>query len=349
MPTSVKPRAQRHLPHDHRHLPALLDRMERPIIADLRRQYEDYLRALTEQIPVQGPEAVRQVRVPRLGPMFYGNLEAAARGGMENQAQIMRSRMERGAWHFWRRAAHLDDTPAQIVMGVADRRGLFSTDADFLKRYTASRVPPLAHVDDQLRRRAGKIVSDTLGSQGTGAVVGALRDQFPEFAEYRLANIARTETMTAFNDASLAAAWENPLATGYEWCAAMDSHTCEECQDLDEESFRMDDGGPYPPLHCECRCVPITIYLGQDEDLDWSEVPPVYNDPETRADLLGQPIKIRPGFGEQHLEGLTRGQLAPFAEEVAAALSQAGHGLDAEGVLNIARTARDIAARKAAK
>jgi SPP1 gp7 family putative phage head morphogenesis protein len=335
----ARPRPTKNLPHDMRHLPGVLQRLERPLAADLRWQYREYLRRLVQGLELNGPSAVSRVTVPAPGPQFTAHLKAAVMQGGEQRGKIMRARVEHGAWHFWRQVAQLDDTPARIVLDVADRRGLFSPSARFVQRYVDSRVPPLAHVSEQLQRKAGSIVADSLAQGGSGAVVGALRSQFPEFAESRVRAIARTETMTAFNDASLALAYENPMVTGYEWCAAMCENTCEECADLDGQQFRYEDGGPYPPLHVNCQCVPVGIYVGQDADAQWTDGPPVYDRTDAEgnyigpAGLEGQPIHIHPGFGEMHVAGLERPDVFGFAQEVSAALQAAGYATDAAQAL----------------
>ena len=332
MPTStLEPRPPKSLPRSYRGLPRLLDNLERPLVHDLRRQHEDYLRRLLATLAMHGPggetAAAQSVAVPALGPGFLRHLLEVGRAGAAWRGDQIRARLEAGAWHFWRGTRHLaaGDTPAQIVVDVAERRGLFSPPVGVVERYVQTRVPPLARTSEVLRLKAQKIVADSL-LEGGQSLVADLREQFPQFAEYRLANIARTETMTAFNGMSEAMAYQNPLVEGYEWCAAMDDDTCEECAELDGQSFQWSDGGPEPPMHCQCRCCTIDLFLGETDDVRyWSDTHPDEPPPQPQHQ----------GFGKLSVEGLSRPDLVGLVTEVSQALQVAGYAQDAAAARSV--------------
>ncbi len=149
-----------------------------------------------------------------------------------------------------------------------------------------SRVSPEAYLNDMAHTTSEKLKAEILGKiqqqLKSGVKSGLSQSEVlakidADMAQYdvthihgyaeqspsRLETIARTTTMTAYNEGRLEYFQSEPdLIQGYEYSAVMDERTTDECAALNGETFRPEDGQAYnPPRHYNCRSilVPITI------------------------------------------------------------------------------------------
>lgn len=113
--------------------------------------------------------------------------------------------------------------------------------------------------------------------------VNLIRQQFPQFSEHRLENIARTETAKIYEQARYQQMNNNAEVVGYEFAAVMDSRTSEICASHDGKIIRKgQEQGWVPPLHYNCRSVLLPVF-GWEEDIQYS--------------IPSMAMKPLPGFG----------------------------------------------------
>lgn len=124
----------------------------------------------------------------------------------------------------------------------------------------------------------GAVTAILVNALETGAnlqdTMRALERIFPTFSKSRLENIARTESVAAYNQGRLAAFRANPYVSAVQFSAILDNRTTDICRDRDGLIMALTDPrllGNTPPLHFQCRStlVPITRYQWlalQDED-----------------------------------------------------------------------------------
>lgn len=101
-------------------------------------------------------------------------------------------------------------------------------------------------------------------------VMGALTRVFPTFAKARLENIARTESVSAYNQGRLTAFKSNSLVVAVQFAAILDSRTTKICRARDGMIMRMEDErlpSNTPPLHFMCRSTLVPVDRFDFEDL----------------------------------------------------------------------------------
>lgn len=115
----------------------------------------------------------------------------------------------------------------------------------------------------------GAVTSLLVNAIETGASIPetmrALQIIFPTFSKARLENIARTESVSAYNQGRLASFRANPFVKAVQFSAVLDARTTDICRDRDGLILAIADPrllGNIPPLHFQCRStlVPITRY-----------------------------------------------------------------------------------------
>jgi SPP1 gp7 family putative phage head morphogenesis protein len=95
-----------------------------------------------------------------------------------------------------------------------------------------------------------------------GSPVDTIADNIADVvgSDDRAEMIANTECSRIMADASIDTYADNDIAE-WEWLAEDDDRTCDDCDDLDGQSFDVspdsDDDQQRPPMHPRCRCVPI--------------------------------------------------------------------------------------------
>lgn len=90
----------------------------------------------------------------------------------------------------------------------------------------------------------------------TKEVMAALERIFPTFSKSRLENIARTESVMAYNQGRLQAFRSNAFVAAVQFVAILDNRTTDICRERDGLIMRIDDprlDANTPPLHYQCR------------------------------------------------------------------------------------------------
>ena len=78
---------------------------------------------------------------------------------------------------------------------------------------------------------------------------------------YKASRLVRTE-LTYVQNAAAADTYEKAGCKKYEYCAALDERTSEECEALNGQQFYFRDaivGENFPPIHANCRCTIIPV------------------------------------------------------------------------------------------
>lgn len=111
--------------------------------------------------------------------------------------------------------------------------------------------------DDMRKRIVTELVDGISKGEGSNELARRIRDEVDVSME-RASVIARTETMTAFNDA----AKDNYAVNGVtevEWLSSTeDGRLCEECADLNGKKYLID-SAPDCPAHPNCRCTLLPV------------------------------------------------------------------------------------------
>ncbi len=142
---------------------------------------------------------------------------------------------------------------------------------DYIKVYGVQHAKLInGTTKDQLKKLIGAGIDEGLGTE---AIARNIQKQIPSIARYRAATIARTETHTAANVGSQAAAEATGLALIKEWGAAEDERTRETHAEADGQQvpidglfsvggydlrFPGDPSGP-PGETINCRCVQLFL------------------------------------------------------------------------------------------
>jgi len=118
--------------------------------------------------------------------------------------------------------------------------------------------------DEMSKQIMAEITDGMLRGDSMDRVAKAIDDRIDYIGRSRAETLARTETMTAYNQGSLTQ-YEKHGITEVEWLAAPGDRTCDECMDLDGEKFPID-SKPDCPLHVNCRCVWLPVIPDVPED-----------------------------------------------------------------------------------
>lgn len=104
---------------------------------------------------------------------------------------------------------------------------------------------------------AQDIIRSIVGSSELDGADGAL-----QFTRNALASLVQTSVSTIANEARQAFFEANSdVFEEEQWVATLDDATCEECGDLDGETFPIGEGDQ-PPIHFNCRCVRVPVISG---------------------------------------------------------------------------------------
>jgi len=132
-----------------------------------------------------------------------------------------------------------------------------------------------------------QVIAVIVNGLETGAtnqqVMDALERVFPSFSKPRLENIARTESIAAYNQGKMVAYRANPYAEAVQFAAILDTRTTKICQERDGLIMRLDDErmqANTPPLHFQCRSTLVPLDKWDMEDLQAS-------DPDAEARFFG--------------------------------------------------------------
>ena len=183
----------------------------------------------------------------------------------------------------WESNAAIQDTGSAVSAfatgaPAAEWRDVIPEDAmRFLRSYT----PELAGVlERDCLDRVSRAIDESMKAglsvpERTMRVSGVL-DDLEQFPAHRLAAIARTESLRAYNLGSLSAMARlhnrGRFVEGVEFSAILDGRTTDVCRKRHGLRMRLDDPrlpDNTPPLHPNCRSVLVPIVWGEVED-GWS-------------------------------------------------------------------------------
>lgn len=124
---------------------------------------------------------------------------------------------------------------------------------------------PLSKVLDRLGPQAAKEIKDALlsgiGSGWSPAKIGSEIRKTVDVPRWKALQIARTETLRAFRQSTLATYAENSdVLDGWVWLSTLSTRTCAACWALNGEFFPL--SKTFFPAHVSCRCTSIPKVKG---------------------------------------------------------------------------------------
>lgn len=84
---------------------------------------------------------------------------------------------------------------------------------------------------------------------------------------YKASRLVRTE-LTYVQNAAAADTYEKAGCKKYEYCAALDNRTSEECEKLNGQQFYFAEavvGKNFPPMHANCRCTIVPVFDDEED------------------------------------------------------------------------------------
>ena len=84
---------------------------------------------------------------------------------------------------------------------------------------------------------------------------------------YKASRLVRTE-LTYVQNATAADTYEKAGCKKYEYCAALDNRTSEECKKLNGQQFYFAEavvGKNFPPMHANCRCTIVPVFDDEED------------------------------------------------------------------------------------
>lgn len=147
---------------------------------------------------------------------------------------------------------------------------------EYRDAYLEKRLPPLAGIVDDRLKRAARDTAAAVAERGFGVreSMQALRETFPEFSEWRLETIARTEGATLYEHGRAARYLADPVVIGIRLNGTADSRQTDICADADGNCYRLDSPGLlWPPYHYNCRTTPEPILFDEEDATDWTDTP----------------------------------------------------------------------------
>lgn len=86
---------------------------------------------------------------------------------------------------------------------------------------------------------------------------------------YKASRLVRTE-LTYVQNAAAADTYEKAGCKKYEYCAALDNRTSEECEELNGQQFYFAEavvGENFPPMHANCRCTIVPVFDDEEDGI----------------------------------------------------------------------------------
>lgn len=171
---------------------------------------------------------------------------------------------------------------ALALVFAGDEENEFYLTTNVLNKVTASTSKMAGNFNDETLARLNKTLAEGIqAGEGIGALKARVTDVYDDVEGYRAARIARTETLKATNDATVAAYKQTGYIKSKVW--VVNPGACPECAEFEGKSVPLDDaflglGESYtttddegnetvhvndydtveqPPLHPNCRCTVI--------------------------------------------------------------------------------------------
>ena len=140
---------------------------------------------------------------------------------------------------------------------------------DAMKQVHSRAFEKLKGITEEVARQIGEAIAEQLGlGKGVNEITKAIVDRVDTIGKTRARLIARTEVISAYNEAELNV-YEDAALHGVvlipEWVTAGDSRVCERCKAAAERKWTIETARGALPLHPRCRCAwaPI-IEMGKE-------------------------------------------------------------------------------------
>lgn len=129
---------------------------------------------------------------------------------------------------------------------------------DALQKMYTRAFDGLRGITAEMSRQIGAALAETLAAgKGVEAMARAIRDRVESVGRYRSFLLARTEVISAFNEAELnsyADAGLDGVTLQPELLTAGDDRVCPICEDAATRSYTLEEARGLLPLHPNCRC-----------------------------------------------------------------------------------------------
>jgi HK97 family phage portal protein len=168
-----------------------------------------------------------------------------------------------------------EGTAANAEIGIST---VFQTGNVRTNKYVRDSVNRLAkEADDYTLEAVGRIIEEgNEAGLGANAIANNVSAKFEQYSRERAQTIARTEVVTAANDAELMAYKDSGVVAGREWYTSLDERVCDSCGpmhgrmvELEKPFFEKGDtfNGlkldyrtvEGPALHPNCRCTTLAV------------------------------------------------------------------------------------------
>ena len=149
---------------------------------------------------------------------------------------------------------------------------------------------PLNKVLDRLAGDAAQQIRETLitglgSGHGVAKIASGIRDAI-DVPRWKALQIARTETLRAYRQSTLATYAENEdVLSGWIWISALSTRTCVACWALHGTFFPL--SKQFFPAHVSCRCTSIPSIKGEKTNVRSGSVAFANLEPDQQQTILG--------------------------------------------------------------
>lgn len=140
-------------------------------------------------------------------------------------------------------------------MAGYDPNPIIFTQADWrvLDALEVRNLSALKGITDEINKNIIRELSDGISAgEGIAQLSARLQKQI-DFGKKRADTVARTETINSAVSGAVTR-YEQMGVTEFEFIAASDSRTCDECAQYNGKIYKLTDTAHLPPIHPNCRC-----------------------------------------------------------------------------------------------
>ena len=221
------------------------------------RDFEDYLVDVFERVKRQLLDDLG-LRLMALGDSNTTSRvdDAAARIVATAESRVKQNAVRAALMGKAKSVQFLNSSGFNIEIQPGDRTPL---DAQALRVLEQRNLLALQEITDEMAKRIKSELSEgILKGEGSDELARRIERAVDDIGIVRAVAMARTETMYAFNTAAVATYKANGVQR-VEWLAAADDgRLCEDCADLDSNTYDIGDAPPMP-FHVNCRCTFIPV------------------------------------------------------------------------------------------
>lgn len=139
------------------------------------------------------------------------------------------------------------------------------TEADWrvLDSLKVRNLTALKGITEQVNAQIIRELSDGINAGESIPKLSKRLQESVNFGKQRATTMARTETINACADGARVR-YEQYGVKEFQYIAASDSRTCQQCAELDGKVFKLTDNAHMPPLHPNCRCCIAAVIPKRD-------------------------------------------------------------------------------------